>query len=135
MKRKPMSFGDFIKHKRLEREKIQGEVAKALDLSISYYSEVERGVKLPFTPDKIEMFAKYLRLTKEEKAQMYDLASCENNEIPADIANTFLYTDFGDVMRFAFREFQAGNLEEDDVKQLIRKAEENKNRNKGDTGE
>ena len=103
MKKKPISFGDFIRIKRLEHEKIQGDVAEALDFSISYYSEVERGVKLPFTPDKIETFAKYLMLTKAETAQMYDLASCANKEIPADIADTFMYEDVGDMMRFALR--------------------------------
>ena len=131
MQRQPMSFGDFIRHKRLERELLQSEVAKALDISVSFVSEMERRCRLPFDPVKLEKFADFLDLTEEEKAIMYDLASREKNEVPADIAETFMYDDVGDMARFALREFQAGNLEEEDWKQLIRKAEENKSRRKG----
>ena len=128
---KRMRFGDFIRQKRLEREKLQSDIAKALDISISFVSEMERRQRLPFEPVKLEKFAEYLNLTEAEKAQMYDVASREHNEVPADIADTFLYEDVGNMARFALREFQAGNLEEEDWKQLIRKAEENKRRKGG----
>ena len=128
---KQMRFGDFIRQKRLEREKLQADIAKALDISISFVSEMERRQRLPFEPVKLEKFAEYLNLTAEEKAQMYDVASREHNEVPADIADTFIYEDVGNMARFALREFQAGNLEEEDWKQLIRKAEENKRRKGG----
>jgi len=131
MKRQPISFGDFIKQKRLEHEKLQSDIAKALDISVSFVSEIERRCKLPFTADKMEKFAEFLNLTGEEKAEMYDLASRAKNEVPADIAETFMYEDVGDMARFALREFQAGNLEEEDWKDLIRKAEKNKLRRKG----
>ncbi|MCL2159507.1 MAG: helix-turn-helix domain-containing protein [Oscillospiraceae bacterium] len=128
---KQMSFGDFIRQKRLEREKLQADIAKALDISISFVSEMERRQRLPFGPFKLEKFADYLNLTDEEKAQMYDIASREHNEVPADIAGTLMYEDVGNMARFALREFKAGNLEEEDWKQLIRKAEENKRRKGG----
>ena len=135
MQKQQMSFGDFIRQKRLEREKLQSEVAKALDISISFVSEMERRCRLPFDSVKLEKFAEFLNLTEEEKARMYDLASRETNEVPADIADTFMYEDVGDMARFALREFKAGNLEEEDWKQLIRKAEENKTRRKGGADE
>jgi transcriptional regulator with XRE-family HTH domain len=125
MQKKPLSFGEFIRRKRIERELLQGEVAKALDISVSYISEMERGCRLPFDSGKLDKLAEYLSLTEDEQALMYDLASRENNEIPADIIETFLYDDVGDMARFALRQFKAGNLEEEDWKQLIRKAEEN----------
>jgi transcriptional regulator with XRE-family HTH domain len=131
MQKKTMCFGDYIRQKRLEREKLQSDVAKALSVSIAFISEMERGQRLPFEPSKLEKFAEFLNLTEDEKAQMYDYASRENNEIPADIAETFLYDDVGDMARFALREFNAGNLVEEDWKQLIRKAEENRKRSKG----
>lgn len=131
MQKQPMCFGDFIRQKRLERELLQSEVAKALDISISFVSEMERRCRLPYDSVKLEKFAEFLRLTENEKAEMYDLASRENNEVPADIADTFMYEDVGDMARFALRQFKAGNLEEEDWKQLIRKAEENEALRKG----
>jgi len=135
MKKQPVSFGDFIRQKRLEREKLQSDIAKILDISVSYVSEVERGCRLPFDNDKLEKYAEYLSFTREEKARMYDLASRQTKEIPADIAETFIYDDVGDMARFALREFQAGNLEEEDWKDFIRKAEENKRKRKEGGGE
>ena len=61
---------------------------------------------------------------------MYDLASHENREVPSDIEDVLMYEEVGDMARFALRQFKAGYLEEDDWKQLIRKAEENKAKRK-----
>jgi len=135
MQRRVICFGDFIRQKRVDRELLQSDVAKALDISISFVSEMERRQRLPFDSVKLEKFAAYLNLTEDEKAEMYDLASRESNEVPADIADTFMYEDVGDMARFALREFKAGNLEEEDWKQLIRKAEANKSRRKGGADE
>ena len=135
MQKQPMKFGNFIRKKRLERDLVQADVAKALDISLSFISEMERCTRLPFEPVKLEKLAAFLKLTEEDKAEMYDLASREKNEVPADIVETFMYEDVGDMARFALREFQAGNLEEEDWKQLIRKAEENRLRRKGSEDE
>ena len=135
MRKRDIRFGDFIREKRLDRELLQADVAKALDISISFVSEMERGCRLPFDSVKLDKFADYLKLSEDEKAQLYDFASRESKEVPADIADTFMYDNVGDMARFALREFKAGNLEEDDWKQLIRKAEENKSRrNTGNGG-
>lgn len=131
MQKEPMRFGDFIRQKRLERELLQSDVAKALGVSVSFVSEMERRCRLPFDSPKMERFAEYLDLTEDEKAQMYDLASRESREVPADIETILMYEEVGDMARFALRQSKAGDLTEEDWKQLIRKGEENKSRRKG----
>ena len=130
MQKKRMRFGDFIKHKRLSdpRELRQADVADALDISVGYLSDIERRQRNPFDPEKIEKFVEFFSLSEEDKARIYDLASHENREVPSDIEDVLMYEEVGDMARFALRQFKAGNLEEEDWKQLIRKAEENKAR-------
>ena len=128
MREKRIRFGDFIRHKRLNdpRELRQSDVAKELGISHTFLSEIERRCRRPFDSEKIEKFADFFDLSEEDRAKMYDLASHENREVPSDIEDVFMYEEVGDMARLALRQFKAGNLEEEDWKQLIRKAEANK---------
>ncbi|MCL2775615.1 MAG: helix-turn-helix transcriptional regulator [Oscillospiraceae bacterium] len=133
MREKRVRFGDFIKKKRLSdpREIRQSDIAKELDISVSLYGEIENRRRRPFDFDKIEKFVEYFGLTDEDKARMYDLASYENREIPADIEDIFMYEEVGELARFALRQSKAGNITEEDWKRFIRESEENKERREG----
>ena len=79
-------------------------------------------------PEKLEVFAKFINLTEEETARMYDLASYENGEIPSDLDDIFMYEEVGSMARFALRQTKAGNATEEDWKKFIREIEANKKR-------
>ena len=130
---KSMRFGDFIRKIRVNdsRELRQADVAEMLGISLSLYSDIENNRRNPFDHDKMEIFSECFNLTENDKIRMYDLASRVKHGIPVDLEDVFFYEEVGDMARIALREFKAGNLEEDDWKQLIRKAEENKSRRKG----
>ncbi|MCL2774423.1 MAG: helix-turn-helix transcriptional regulator [Oscillospiraceae bacterium] len=133
MQDKRTRFGDFIKKKRLSdpRELTQSDVAKELGFSVGLYGDIENRRRRPFDPEKMEKFARFLNLTEDEKARMYDLASHENREIPADIEDILMYEEVGELARFALRQSKAGNATEEDWKQFIRKIEKNKERREG----
>lgn len=135
MQVKRIRFGDFIKKKRQNdpRELTLSDMAKQLGISLSFLSDIENRRRRPFDSEKIEIFAKFLNLTEEEKALMYDLASHEKNEVPSDIEDIFMYDEVGDMARFALRQSKAGNATEEDWKRFIREIEENKARNEGGT--
>ena len=134
MQEKRIRFGDFIRQIRLRdsRELRQTDVANELGLSLSFYSEIENRRKRPFDPEKIEIFAELFNLSEERKALMYDLASRENREVPADIEDIFMYEEIGDLARVALRQSKAGDITEADWKRLIREGEANKARRKGE---
>lgn len=69
-----MRFGDYIKKKRREdpRELTLKDVADTLGLSISFLSDIENNRRKAFDSDKIEIFAKQLNLSEEEKATVND---------------------------------------------------------------
>jgi len=130
---KRVRFGDFIKKKRLSdpRELTLSDMSKQLGISLSFLSDIENRRRRPFDSEKIENFAEFLNLSEEEKALMYDLASHENNEVPSDIEDIFMYDEVGDMARFALRQSKAGNATEEDWKRFIREIEANKARNEG----
>ena len=130
MNEKRMRFGDFIKRKRMNdpRELTLSDMSKQLGISVSFLSDIENRRRRPFDPEKMEIFVKFMNLTKEETARLYDLASYETGEVPYDFEETLMYEEVGILARTALRETKAGNLTEEDWKQLIRKGEENKKR-------
>jgi len=125
---KEMRFGDYIRKKRLDdpRQLTMNDVSQQIGISLSFLSEIEHKRRRPFDAAKIELFAAFLKLSDEEKAWMYDLASRENREIPYDIEDIMMYEEIGSMARFALRESKAGNATEEDWKQLIRAIEERK---------
>jgi len=135
MREKSIRFGNFIRRIRVKdnRELTQSDVAKVLNMSLTYYSDIENNRRRPLDPEKMEKFIELFDLTEEEKTKMYDLASIETHEIPLDIEDIFMYEETGKMARIALRQSKAGNIEEEYWQQLIRIAEENKRkRERGD---
>lgn len=85
-----MTFGEFIRRKRLEERYSLREFCKQLEIDASNWSKVERG-KLPAPEDKeyLESIAKFLSIKKSssEWNTMFDLASISRKKIPDDVYN------------------------------------------------
>jgi len=130
MKEKYMSFGDYIRKKRLadSRELTMSDVAAHLGISVSYVSAVENRNKRAFDGETLEKLAKFLNLGEEETALMYDLAGRENHDVPYDIEDTLMYEEVGELARYALRQSKKGFIKEEDWKTFIRQMEE---KNKG----
>ena len=128
VKEKNMYFGEYIRKKRLsdERELTMQDVADHLGISLSYMSAIENRHKPPFDGDKLESLAKFLQLSDDETAMMFDLAGRENREVPYDLQDTFMYDEVGDLARYALRQSKAGFIKEEDWKSFIREMEAKK---------
>lgn len=133
MKEKNMRFGDYIRKKRLDdpRELTMQNIADHLGISLSYMSGIENRRKPPFGGDKLEQLARYLRLSDEDTALMFDLAGRETREVPYDIEDTFMYEEIGEMARYALRQSKAGFIKEADWKTFIRQMEAKKKKQKG----
>ena len=126
MERKPMTFGSFIREKRLKtsEELTLRDMSERLGISLSFLSDIEHGRKKSFEPDKIEIFAEIVNLTPEEKNLMYDLAARDTGAIPSDIENLMMYSEIGDIARFAMRKSVKGEITIEEWKKLIQEKEE-----------
>jgi hypothetical protein len=96
---------------------------------------IENNARPPFDVEKMQIFAEVFKLTYEEKTLMYDLAAREKNEVPADLEDILMYSDFGDKLRKLCRDFQNGDFEEEAWKGFIRDAYKEAKRREGDEDE
>ena len=78
----PEHFGDALRKTRRNAEKTLGDVAKLLDVSVVYVSDVERGNRRPFSNERI---LKIARFVKADPTPLIAAADVERGIIEYDI--------------------------------------------------
>ena len=126
MKEENMTFGRFIRKKRLESpdELTLREVSEMLGISLTMYSDIEKGRRVPSENFNFEALANILSLDPNEKALMYDLAARRTGTVPSDIEDVMMYSETGNLARMALRLTNEGKANEEDWKQFIRMIEQ-----------
>jgi len=134
MARERMSFGKFLRKLRLAdpRELRQADIAKLLNLSLSYYTDIENNNRRPLNGEEIETVVEYLGLSEEDRAKLYNFAAFEKSKIPEDLEETVIYDRVGEYALQALREYKDGNIDEEMWKQFIRDIEAKKKQKKGE---
>lgn len=88
------NFGEFIVAKRAEKGISLRKMAADLSISAPYWSDVEKGRKNPPKLDKLELIARILMLTDEDKKLMLDLAGKERDAVAPDIPVYIMENDY-----------------------------------------
>jgi transcriptional regulator with XRE-family HTH domain len=68
----PRRFGDVLRELRRKADKTLGAVARMLDVSSVYLSDVERGNRKPFTRERILKIAEFLDVDAHELLKSAD---------------------------------------------------------------
>lgn len=87
-----MTFGEYLKQKRLDKEITLRGFAKLVDISPVYLCDLEKGRKAAPSMEVMQKMVSKLALNKEESERFYDLAALDQtakNPIPKDL-NAFL---------------------------------------------
>ena len=87
-----MTFGEYLKQKRLDKEITLRGFAKLVDISPVYLCDLEKGRKAAPSMEVMQKMVSKLALNKEESERFYALAALEQtakNPIPKDL-NAFL---------------------------------------------
>ena len=87
-----MTFGEYLKQKRLDKEITLRGFAKLVDISPVYLCDLEKGRKAAPSMEVMQKMVSKLALNKEESERFYDLAAVDQtakNPIPKDL-NAFL---------------------------------------------
>lgn len=85
MKKDSISFGEYLKRKREEKQISLRELARRLDLSAPYLSDVENNRRGPLTEERLITLVKELHLTEEEETEMYDIIGQQRGLLPPDL--------------------------------------------------
>ena len=119
-----INFGDFIARKREDRDITLREMARRLEVSAPFLSDVEKDRRNPFDSDRLEKTAAILGLNKADKELMYDLAGKRRNSVAPDLPDYIMERDYVSAALRTARDCDAGE------KEWLKFVEELKNRKK-----
>ena len=88
------NFGEFISRKRVEKKITLRKMADMLGVSAPFLTDVEKDRRNPFDMEKLTQLAKILNLSKEENAQMLDLAGKKRNAVAPDLPEYIMERDY-----------------------------------------
>jgi|LAHS01.1.fsa_nt_gb transcriptional regulator with XRE-family HTH domain len=120
-----LTFGEYLKAKRLERHKTLCETARKIGVTPQYYSDVEKDRRTVLAADKLEAVAGFLFLDAGESGMLYDLAAAARRNradiaVPQDFAGYIVDNGFvAEALRVA-RDSDAGEKEWQQFIQTLR---------------
>ena len=79
------NFGEYLKHKREEKQISLRELARRLELSAPFLSDVENNRRAPLTEERLADLANVLNLNEKEKAEMYDIVGKQKGLLAPDL--------------------------------------------------
>lgn len=82
---KSMTFGELLAQKRGERDLTLREMARKLEVSAAFLSDVEKNRSAPLTKERLDKVIEILKLTPAEATAIYDLAGKQRNALAADL--------------------------------------------------
>lgn len=85
MKKTTVTFGEYLKHKRDEKQISLREVARTLGVSAPFLSDVENNRRAPLTEERLADLANALNLNEKEKAEMYDIVGKQKGLLAPDL--------------------------------------------------
>jgi transcriptional regulator with XRE-family HTH domain len=89
-----VTFGSFIKEKRIARGWSLRFLAEKLAVSLTYLSDVETGKRYAFPKEKLLLLAEIFEIdTLEEKHLYLDLAAKTRDTVPLDVEEYILKND------------------------------------------
>ena len=121
MQEKNMRYGKFLRSKRISdsRELTIKDIAVELGISASLVCDVEQGRRKPFDEAKTQKLIKFLHLSEEDTALLYDLAAKECDYIPRDLDDIMMYSEAGEMARCALRMTKKGIASDDEWRRFI----------------
>ena len=80
-----MTYGEYLKYKREEKQISLREVARTLGVSAPFLSDVENNRRGPLTEERLADLAKVLNLNEKEKAKIYDIVGKQKGLLAPDL--------------------------------------------------
>jgi transcriptional regulator with XRE-family HTH domain len=115
------NFGEFISRKRVEKKITLRKMADMLGVSAPFLTDVEKDRRNPFDMEKLTQLAQILNLSKEENAQMLDLAGKKRNAVAPDLPEYIMERDYVSAALRTARDLDAGEEEWNQFVEELRK--------------
>lgn len=85
MKEHMETFGEYLKHIREDKHITLRELARRLELSAPFLSDVENNRRAPLTEERLATLTDVLNLSKDDAAEMYDIVGRQKGLLAPDL--------------------------------------------------
>lgn len=85
-----ITFGLYIRQKRIDNGISLRKMAELMDYSATYWSDIENGRRNPPNVEKLEQICEQFALSSEDKDKLYDLAGDFVQVPPPDLTDYLL---------------------------------------------
>lgn len=110
-------FGAFVAQKRIEKDVRLKPIAERLGVSVTYLSDIIKGRRNPPDKDGLDALADVLGLNSDERAEMFDLAGRERNQVSPDLPEYIMDEEIPSAL-VALRKAKNNNLGEEFWKEV-----------------
>ncbi len=110
------TLGNYIADLRLMRSQQCADVAKKINISTAYLSQIEHGIRKKPNPQIISALVEALKLSFEEATTLFDLYAETTGNLPPDITE---YLTGNSAVQRALRQARDANATEEDWERFI----------------
>ena len=105
------SFGEVLHLLREKKDVTLRELARKINVSAPFLSDVEKGRRAPLTAERLEAAAQALNLNKEEEQELYDAAGRQRKTIAPDLPDYIMEREYVSAALRTARDLDAGEEE------------------------
>ena len=105
------SFGEVLHLLREKKDVTLRELARKINVSAPFLSDVEKGSRAPLTAERLEAVVSALNLDKEEERELYDAAGRQRKTIAPDLPDYIMEHEYVSAALRTARDLDAGEEE------------------------
>ena len=105
------NFGEFLQHKREEKEITLRRMAEMLSVSAPFLGDVEKGRRNSLDMDKLVLLKQILVLSDDEYQTMLNLAGKQRKTVAPDLPEYIMDRDYVSAALRTARDLDAGEAE------------------------
>lgn len=105
------SFGEVLHQLREKKDVTLRELARKINVSAPFLSDVEKGRRAPLTAERLEAVVLALNLDKKEERELYDAAGRQRKTIAPDLPDYIMEHEYVSAALRTARDLDAGEEE------------------------
>ena len=105
------SFGEVLHLLREKKDVTLRELARKINVSAPFLSDVEKGSRAPLTAERLEAVVSALNLDKAEERELYDAAGRQRKTIAPDLPDYIMEHEYVSAALRTARDLDAGEEE------------------------
>ena len=105
------SFGEVLHLLRDKKDVTLRELARKINVSAPFLSDVEKGRRAPLTAERLEAVVSALNLDKAEERELYDAAGRQRKTIAPDLPDYIMEHEYVSAALRTARDLDAGEEE------------------------